>query len=382
MDNKGTMIYKVAFSIYLATTMLEASLFGFMSVFGMVIKAMRYLSYGMLLWKILAYGSYTSRQLLKYAICMAIVFLNFLVAKDRILLFLMLFLIAGADIKFSEVVKQALIVNGCCMLAIIFFGRLGVLPDRIYVEGVERIRYSLGFDFTTTSSNLFLYWILIYIFMRKERIHAWEIVILESINYMLFRMTDTRNAFTVSSAALAISLLLKYWKEGRLRKIYEFLIKYITEIGVIVIGLLIFLYDKVEFVREVLDPMLNTRITLSYEAINTYGLKWLGNPIEWIGATFLFETEEKLYNYVDSSYIQILLNYGILVIAILLVAYSLLGREIVRKKEWYFGLVIVCSAVHSTFDPQLLRINYNVFILALGYLFLTGREERDRYLFE
>lgn len=89
----------------------------------------------------------------------------------------------------------------------------------------------------------------------------------------------------------------------------------------------------------------------------------------------------KDYNYVDSSYLQIVLTYGIVILLLLLIAYALLGREIVREQDWYLGIALVMSALHSIFDPQFLWMQYNIFLLALGYLLLSNQAERRQYLF-
>ena len=125
-------------------------------------------------------------------------------------------------------------------------------------------------------------------------------------------------------------------------------------------------------------------MSLSYEGIQNYGIHLFGQAIEWVGGTVYYDTETDFssYNYVDSSYIQILLSYGIIFLIVLLIGYHLLGKRIVERQEWYLGLVIVLSAVHSMFDPQLLWLQYDVFILCLGYLFITDKDRQMQYLFE
>ena len=124
------------------------------------------------------------------------------------------------------------------------------------------------------------------------------------------------------------------------------------------------------------------RLFLGKNAIDTYDI----HLFETTGVKFIGYggTTESVYsyNYVDSSYIQILLSYGIIFLIVLLIGYRLLGKEIVQQQQWYFGLVIVLSAAHSMFDPQLLWLQYNVFVLCLGYLFVMDRDRQMQYLFE
>ena len=66
---------------------------------------------------------------------------------------------------------------------------------------------------------------------------------------------------------------------------------------------------------------------------------------------------------------------------LIFIAYYFLGREIIMAKDWYFGLAIVLGAIHSTFDPQFLWMQYNMLILALGYLLVPDKTKRRKYLF-
>lgn len=208
-----------------------------------------------------------------------------------------------------------------------------------------------------------------------------ECILLEAITCYFFAMTDTKNAFAITTLVIIFAYLLKIWKEYYGRYLFVFFIKNITCIGTILFIVLMFLFDKIDFVSKTIDEILSNRLTLSCAAMEDYGVRLFGQPIEWVGGTNIFDTEWRVYNYVDSSYMQILFSYGIIVLMILLIGYHFLGREIVMAKDWYFGLVIVLGAIHSTFDPQFLWIQYNIFILALGYLLLPDRIERRKYLF-
>ena len=101
-------------------------------------------------------------------------------------------------------------------------------------------------------------------------------------------------------------------------------------------GGLVYLYDKNEFVSKTVNDLLTGRLSLSYEGIQNYGIHLFGQAIEWVGGTVYYDTETDFssYNYVDSSYIQLL---------------------------W---------------------LQYDVFILCLGYLFITDKDRQMQYLFE
>lgn len=377
--NKGTFIFKLALSIYLVTMMLDASMFGYMELFSKVLKGMRYFSYLLLVWKVIEDNRYLPKQLINYGICVFITLIIYQISRDKTIIFLMLFLIAASNVFFREILKISLWTNGLCLAIVIFCYKVGLIPDRY--EPNSRKRHALGFNFTTTGSNYWLYFVLLYICYRKRKITWMECILLEAITCYFFAMTDTKNAFAITTLVIIFAYLLKIWKEYYGRYLFGFFIKNITCIGTILFIVLMFLFDKIDFVSKTIDEILSNRLTLSCAAVEDYGVHLFGQSIEWVGGTNIFDTEWRVYNYVDSSYMQILFSYGIIVLMILLIGYHFLGREIVMAKDWYFGLVIVLGAIHSTFDPQFLWMQYNIFILALGYLLLPDRIERRKYLF-
>ena len=65
---------------------------------------------------------------------------------------------------------------------------------------------------------------------------------------------------------------------------------------------------------------------------------------------------------------QMLLNFGPIILALILVGLLLIGIFISIRKDTYFLLVFALFIVHSTFDPQVAWIGYNSFIMAYSYI--------------
>lgn len=80
-----------------------------------------------------------------------------------------------------------------------------------------------------------------------------------------------------------------------------------------------------------LNKLLSGRLALGQNAMSEYGISLFGKDIEWIG----FNMEETLrgtYNYVDCSYVKILLDHGILFLGIVLLAYAYMLKKINTEK--------------------------------------------------
>lgn len=378
-ENRGTIVFCIAFSIYLASMIFSASMFGIMTVCSVFLKLARYGAYALMLWKIAIDTEFSLRQIERYVLCAVEILLVYYCTENKNLIFLFLMIIAVSDVCFSKILKTYIWTSGLCIGTVILFSTLDLIPLRDDFSEA-RPRCALGFDFVTTGANFWMYLVLVYICYRRKRITWIEAGILEIITYVFFALTDTKNAFAITTLAIVLAMILKIWNEQFGRKIFSFFIQYITLIGILLIGTLTFFFDKSTFVSETINELLTNRLQLTYDAVQKYGIKLFGQSIDWIGGTIFFEKEYVDYNYVDSSYMQIMLSYGIVLLIMIIVGYYLIGKMIVKEKAWYLGLVIILSAVHSTFDPQLMWIQYNVCFLALGYLFVADEEKRREYL--
>lgn len=377
--DSNTIIFQSALFIYLITTLFASSLYESMNLFSLISKGIRYTAYLLLVWNIIQNSRYEHGQFVKCGAGILLSLISYRATGEKQLMFLMLFLMAIVNVHFDKVLKTYLWANGTGILLVLLSCKIGLIPDRFYSS--SRNRHSLGFGYPTTVSNYWLYFMLAYLAYRKERLTLAEGLVLEGINYYFFVMTDTRNAFAVSTLALVIAYGLKLWKGKYGKRFLAFFIQHIALLGTTCIAVLTFLWSQKVTVIMSLNELLSNRLLFSYEGLQNYGIRLFGQRIEWVGGTRDFDIAYKEYNYVDSSYLQILLTYGIVVLLLLIIAYGFLGREIVRVQDWYMGIALIMGALHSIFDPQFLWMQYNVFLLALGYLMISDQTERKQYLF-
>ncbi len=88
------------------------------------------------------------------------------------------------------------------------------------------------------------------------------------------------------------------------------------------------------------------------------------------------------YNYVDSSYIQYTLLYGIFFMLLIIVALSLVTRNVVSENNELLAVVLAILAIHAMFDPQLLWLWYSPFAMLIGIKCFNPRQERQRFKWE
>lgn len=321
------------------------------------------------------YGEYSKKELVLITVGTVLLIVSAKFSGSKTMLVYWVFIIAAHDIELERIVKAAVMVHFACMLIIIASSVWGIIEDRIYTQGSDRVRASLGYLYTTDSSNYFFRMILMYIYVKKEKI-SWESIgALELCNILLFKFTDTRNAFVLGTLALFVAGVWKLFRRLRNNNIIYKAGAVLTMpiMSAIMICLTFFYNPQIKWMWS-LNKFINERLSLGYSAYKNYGLHLWGKSIQWIGGANNYITYSGEYNYVDSSYVQIILNYGIIIFLLVCLLFIVLGWKASKINDIYLILVLVIIALHSALDPQLFWMAFNPFIMCYSYLNKCGYE--------
>ena len=201
--------------------------------------------------------------------------------------------------------------------------------------------------------------------MRKDKLRLIEMIVMVLISSYLFTITDTNSAYIFNIVVIVLAFLIRF---NKLSKPISIINKYIMPLSVLLVGISLYIYRSGMEIGDELNKLLTGRLSLGSEAWDTYGATLFGNKIKWV-----VENEwlsQVRYNYVDSSYLNILFNYGLIILLFIVIGYSIVGNLEISNNI-YYSLMILIIALHSAYDPQLLEISANPSILFLGYLFLN-----------
>ena len=98
----------------------------------------------------------------------------------------------------------------------------------------------------------------------------------------------------------------------------------------------------------------------------------LGTKIEWIG--FSHNATAGAYNYVDCSYMQILLENGLIPLVIIIAVYTYIMYMAVKEKDFYLQTAVLLITAFSITEPRLLNLAYNPLpFFGITYISLRGR---------
>lgn len=380
--NRNEFIYIVAFTLFMITTVYELTA---CSVFSenvqsrilLIAKLVRYASYLLCMIKLLSETIMDRNKIVLFGVIVVALIVSYVCCKNiTYVLYSMLF-IGAIDVKADSIIKISIVIQSIFMILSIGLTLSGVVEDVIW-DPTTRPRHFLGFNWTTTSAILFVFIILEYIYIKKGRLNIIEYILGILISYWLYKMTDSRMAFLVQTVSLTFFMFFrKFVLEGKVIRKHVGIMSFFPEaIAAVAIGMQ-YLYNPGNSILSKLNDMLSGRLRLGNEGIKDYGFKLFGTEIEWNGYGTDWVAGTK-YNYVDSSYLQIALEYGLIVLCIVLILYSGLMYCSIKNKHYLISWITVFILLFCITEPRLVKPAYNPFlILCITELCVYIKNRRD-----
>ncbi len=292
------------------------------------------------------------------------------------------FIVCAGNIDKDRLVKVSFFTVLCAVCAVLFCFFLEILPHEFSTRFGNTIRrWHFGFNYTTHLPNFFFSLVLMFVYLVREKIKMWHILIIAILNLALYFFTDTK-AIYGEIIFLCIGLIIlrpcysksenafakRYNKIcdtvfcGRASK-FIFAALILALVGVTVYASATFDIENPDHVQ--LDKLISGRLSYANEGLKTYGITPFGTEINWASGSNWQESADR-YFFVDSSFVNMLLNYGVIVFALITAGLTKLCFEFSKDKQKHFMLLIFVLVIHSLFDPQLFDLRYTPFLMFLG----------------
>ena len=325
--------------------------------------------------KTLHYFKFHWKQLLivvVFFIVMSIVSKN----RDGILNINVLFLVFSArDIDFRKLLETFSVATFLVLCLTIYASQKGIITN-MFMSADSGYRYSLGFNYVSFASQRMFFAVCSYLMFRGKKISYMELLALFLATIYMYQQTSTSSPFYLSILILTYALLsIKIFKKEFI--IGNFLSKALAQYGFIVAlaVILYFCFYSSGNLFHLVDQFTHNRLRLSVDGFRNFGVSWLGQPISFTTLD-MFGNFTSNYNYIDSSFVQLLVIDGLIVSAFMLFALTKVMRYFVSIRK---DIVLACLGImiiHGMFDPQMLVLRYSPLILFISRLFIMNPDNK------
>lgn len=360
----------------LVTTTYFVRLDGFLSlyrsllyftIFALLIKELMNLP------KTLNYFRFHWKQLL---VVIALFISMFIVAKNRdgiLDINVLLLVFSARDIDFRKLLGTFSLATFLVLCLTIYASQKGIIAN-MFMNADGGYRFSLGFNYVSFASQRLFFALCTYLMFRGKRISYLELLALLLATIYMYQQTSTTSPFYLSILILTYVLFsIKIFKKEFI--IENFWLKKIANYGFILalIITLYFCFYSSGNLFHLVDQFTHNRLRLSVEGFRNFGVSWLGQHIIFTTMD-IFGNFTSNYNFIDSSFVQLLVIDGLVVSAFMLFALTKVMKYFVSIRK---DIVLACLGImiiHGMFDPQMLVLRYSPLILFISRLFIMNSD--------
>ena len=291
---------------------------------------------------------------------------------------LLILLLYDADI--DVILKTYVIVSGAIVLGVFVLSILGVIPNLQFAQVRSAglvIRNSFGFIYPTDFASHCFYLFIAWGYILRKRLIVLRTLVGLSLSFFIIKFCDARlNALSVLLAT--VIFILMYVTKERKFKIYGIL-PYSAAIFSFIMFYFTYFFTWSSHLFVSLNNLFSMRLFLGKNAIDTYDIHLFGTTgVNFIGYGGTTESVYS-YNYVDSSYIQMLFYYGVVPVVLLVLIYVIASKRIYKQGMFLFLALLSLITVNCTIEAFWVRPGYNIFMFTLFASLLPNQyKTKDR----
>ena len=280
--------------------------------------------------------------------------LNFLVYS------MLLILLVNVDMK--VVLRNYVVVAGILVVGVFLLSLVGIVPNLQYNRaGV--IRNSFGFIYPTDFASHCFYLFLAISYLLKDKFIWTRSLFGVLLSAFIIKYCDARlNALSILLATV-IFIYFYYSKEKKL-KIFA-LFPYSAVIFASIVTYLSYKFSWSNPFLVTVNKLITGRLALGRNAFDTFGVHLFGTRnVQFIGSGG--KTESVIgYNYVDSSYVQMLFTYGIVPVVLLIIIYVVASRKQYKDGQYLLVAILSLIAFNCMIEAFWFVPTYNIFMFLL-----------------
>ena len=353
------------------------------------LKIIRYICYVVFAIKIFSDWKKGNKITISIIIAFVISILIAFFAKNRNILFIVIILVALRKMNFEKLIEIALKIYMISFLTVVCLALLNIIPNWEFSRG-NMPRYALGFIYATDAIGTYLAIIVMFFYIKKDKATFIEILVLELINVFMYSYTNGRLSFILITIILFVQSISKFefirkiFYKNISQKCLKCVCHTLPIIMFLGLHLLVIMYANNNFVANKVNKVISDRIRLTYQAYRSNDVNLFGNDIKWYGwggygYKELDENEEFVYNYVDSSYARLVLDYGVVFSCIIICAYREVLIRNYKNKNYWLIFAIIFILVWSFIEQYIVNLGKNLFILAFIPLLEIGEIKQLSY---
>lgn len=320
---------------------------------------------------------YTVRQILLLIIFGAVISLSVVRSGNTGLFDVFVLFVGALKMEQRDILKIYLIVSSLFLCVSFVCSMTGVIQDYIVISG-GKVRHSFGFIYPTDFAAHCLYLWLTYLALTKHKISLMHVLFSIVAAYLLFHFCMARlNAGLFLLSGFSVYILEKNKKVLK-NRMMRLLITYLFPIFMVLSLLLPKAYNPANSFWNTLNIISSNRLSQGRQAIIDYGYSLFGQHIRmqgygWTKTGFDYEFG---YFFIDSGYLRVALQYGLILLLLICLGSVLALKEYYKEENWRIIIVLSVLTISYFIDHHIMEIAYNPFL----FIYMTSLRTKKVFI--
>ena len=286
-------------------------------------------------------GNYTLNEIIIYGIVGTLLLISLLNYRDVMVSVNLFAIMAFKNVDAKNGLKIYFIATIIGMICVMLLGIITPYTGNVIQTryGVERIRYGLGFFYTSFALHYLFSLVLVFLII-CDKVKLFHYFLIAIINVVLFLLTDTKAPFLYIWLILIIYLILTKIKSEFLVRFYGIL----TVLSYPVLSLFTIIasycYNPQSSLSVLLDKVLTGRLYLTHNALERCKFTLFGQTVDIWGEGF----------YIDSSIINMLVLNGLMILIVSVLFMTIFSYFSAKNKNIPLMIALSFFALRSAFD--------------------------------
>lgn len=334
------------------------------------LNRLSYLGIVLLLVKIYGFDHNNIRQLIWKSSLILLAIISWRLSKAVDILFFVLFIVGAQDVDYRNIIRLFFGTVVILLTYTILVSQIGVIKDAIYTrEGFDR--HSLGVNYPTDLAAYFFYVVLAYWCLYFKRATWRSSLVILILSVILYSLTEARTDTVLIIMTIPVIWIAKRAFENhtfaRILASLYWMAPAILSYCVVFIS---YMYDSSNHVLSRLNRIVSDRLVLSKNALDKYGMSLLGQRVHEHGyggakGHWIFYHAGSEYFYIDSSFIRLVVIYGLIIGIIIVAIMTIVAFQSIKKRDYCLAAIIFLISIHCIIEQHLLDVSFDPFMFAL-----------------
>lgn len=302
------------------------------------------LSFGVILLIDLYYllrGNYSLNEIIIYGIVGTLLLISLLNYRDVMVSVNLFAIMAFKNVDAKKGLKIYFIATIIGMICVMLLGIITPYTGNVIQNryGIPRIRYGLGFFYTSFALHYLFSLVLVFLIICKN-VRVYHYLLIAVVNCILFFLTDTKAPFFYIWLIIIVYLILTKIKSNFLINFFGMLTILAYPVLTIFTTVASYCYNEQNKFFVILNKVLTGRLYLTHNALEKCKFTLFGQTVDIWGEGF----------YIDSSIINMLVLNGLMILIVSVIFMTIFSYFSAKNKNIPLMIALSFFALRSAFD--------------------------------